>query len=186
MLSNRQYPFFVISQSEVMTDFRQDQTNERTEVRVKPLILKVSGARPTLPYPLSLKVNTRGWKVTDLADGEYCINNVDDILYWRSGDQIFSLSGAHKRLHALNNPLDHSSTIPIGHLMDADVNGLPRDSGIHSTSISSISNAGLMHIIPTGYAIVVKACHQYLVKDALYITGSGSITVQGSGQIIIY
>jgi hypothetical protein len=120
-----------------MTDFRQDQTNERNEVRRKPLILKVSGAYPTLPYPLSLKVGARGWKITDLADGEYCINSADDLFFWRSGDQIFTLniSNQHLRKHALDSTLDHTSTIVTGHMMDADVNGLPHDSGITTAAV---------------------------------------------------
>lgn len=71
-------------------DQRIDQKNERIDIRVKPLVLKIPGSIPTLPYPLSLKIGSRGWKVTDLADGEYCINSADNIFFWRSGDQILS------------------------------------------------------------------------------------------------
>jgi len=112
-------------------------SNLRSDTRVKPLVLTRAGQIPTLPNPLQLKIGQGNWRLTDLADGEYAINNVDDLFFWRSGDQILTLNIAHQhlRLHALNSTLDHTSTIVTGHMMDADANGLPHDSGLATATI---------------------------------------------------
>jgi hypothetical protein len=52
--------------------------------------------------------------------------------YWYKGGQLTAaqISALHPRLHALDSPLDHSSTIDQGYLMLGDVNGLPAQSVI--------------------------------------------------------
>jgi len=44
----------------------------------------------------------------------------------------------HARSHAIDSPDDHTSTITEDHLIDADTNGLPDDSGL---SVSDVSDA---------------------------------------------
>lgn len=94
---------------------------------------------------------------------------------------------AHIRLHGLSNPLDHSSSIPQGHLMDADNNGLPHNSGITTASVNNIVNesSGLLYIIED-ITVTVKNNYQYLVKDHLYIRGSGHLKLQGNAQLKIF
>lgn len=55
------------------------------------VILTLAGQCPTLPNPYYLKKGSNGWRRTDLADGEYGINSKDDLYFWRSGVQIFTL-----------------------------------------------------------------------------------------------
>ena len=56
------------------------------------LVLKKAGQVPTIPRYLEIDANNKIWKeATDLNDGEYCINNVDNLFFWRSGNQIFTL-----------------------------------------------------------------------------------------------
>lgn len=137
-------------------DRNQKNLNQRTEIRTKPLVLSISGQVPTLPKPLNLGINQNGWRLTDLANGEYCINDKDDIFYYRSNDQIIALSYSLILTFIIN-----------------------------SNVIFGNSNAGLLYKIPTGTNVIVKNNHQYLVKDNLYLTG-GSITMQGNAQLVIH
>lgn len=74
------------------------------------------------------------------------------ILIWDKGvikglaynvSQFFTnlVDNFHLRLHALNSPLDHSSTITPGDIIDADGNGLPHDSGITTAAILALLSA---------------------------------------------
>jgi hypothetical protein len=95
---------------------------------------------------------------------------------------------AHIRLHGLSNPLDHSSNIPQGHLMDADSNGLPHDSGITTSSVNNIVNAssGTVYHIENGINITVETDNQYLIKDHLIIENTGHLILQGDAQLKIF
>ena len=97
------------------------------------------------------------------------------------------VDNAHKRLHALNSSLDHSSDISQGDLMDADENGLPHDSGIKTTDVVKIVNArsGIKYHIESGDNVIVGQDNQYFVKDCLYIDDGGYIEIQGAGELIM-
>lgn len=118
------------------------------------------------------------------------------ILIWDKGvikglaynvSQFFTnlVDNFHLRLHALNSPLDHSSTITPGDIIDADGNGLPHDSGIQSNSLSGNGNAGIVYHIENGVNIVVKTDNQYPIKDCLYIDPGGVLELQGNAMLIL-
>lgn len=158
------------------------------------LVFKQKGQVPTVPVLLNIDQQNKLWKqATDLNDGEYCINNIDKLIYFRMGSQILTfnlvqlpnvIELAHQRLHALNSVLDHTSTIPQGNLMDADENGLPHNSGVQSSSISCDSNSGIKYNIEEGETVIVNNNHQYFLKDHLYLNG-GTIQLNGSAQLIL-
>lgn len=172
--------------------------NFHTNVRFfNGLVFTRKGQVPTAPVLLNLTQQSPLWKqATDLNDGEWAVNNKDNIVFIRIYDKIISfniselpnvIDLAHKRLHALNSPLDHSSDIPQGNLIDADSNGLPYDSGITTASVNNIINqsSGLPYIIED-ITVTVQNNYQYLVKDHLYIRGSGHLKLQGNAQLKVF
>ena len=88
--------------------------------RPEPLVLKYAGQVPTLPNPLNLKVDANGWRNTDLADGEYCVNNIDNVYFVRIGKQILSfalpLGTDTVGRHELVFPYDYNGRAPVGSL----------------------------------------------------------------------
>ena len=159
------------------------------------LIFLQSGVVPTVPVlPNITQQNARWRQATDLNDGEWAINQPDNLVFIRIGQQIFSfnisqlanvIALAHNRLHALNSTLDHYSNIPQGDLMMADNHGLPADSGIVASSISGNNNAGVMFQLENNTDIVVNNDYQYNVKGAFTLI-SGSITLYGNAQLNIF
>ncbi len=170
--------------------------NFYTNVRFfNELVFTRKGQVPTVPVLLNLTQQSPLWKqATDINDGEWAVNNKDNIVFIRIYDKIISfniselpnvIDLSHQRLHALDSVLDHGSTIKPGDLMDADGNGLPHDSGIQSNSLSGNGNAGIVYHIENGVNIVVKTDNQYPIKDCLYIDPGGVLELQGNAMLIL-
>ena len=130
-----------------------------SKLRSIPLVLTKAGQVPTIPKPHNLAVDANGWNNTDLADGEYAINNKDNLFFWRSGLNIFTLDITY-------------------------INNIIANLIIQINNIISNLHEGNRYIIPAGVNIVVKDNYQYLIKDNLYLTG-GSITLEGNAQLCI-
>jgi hypothetical protein len=172
--------------------------NFHTNVRFfNELVFTRKGQVPTVPILLNLTQQSPLWKqATDLNDGEWAVNNKDNIVFIRIYDKIISfniselpnvIDLSHQRLHALDSVLDHSSTIKPGDLMDADENGLPHDSGITTASVNNIINAssGIKFQIESGEVVKVDNDYQYLLRDHLYLNG-GTIQLNGNAEMIIF
>ena len=88
--------------------------------RPEPLVLKFAGQVPTLPHPLNLKVDANGWRNTDLADGEYCINSADNKVFIRMREEILSFAlpivTRTTGRHELVIPYDYNGRAPYGSL----------------------------------------------------------------------
>jgi hypothetical protein len=141
------------------------------------LVLTQTGEQPTI-------FNGVRNRRTDIEIGQRAFNNADNIYFTRIGSKIIKVA---PQKHAINDPVYHSSTITPGDIIDADENGLPHDSRITTASVNNIINAssGIRYVIKD-IPVTVQNNYQYLVKDHLYIRGSGHLKLQGNAQLKVF
>lgn len=59
--------------------------------KIRPLVLTKSGQIPTLFTTERTRISRESYLETDLEDGEYAVNNVDNFFFFRSGRNIFKI-----------------------------------------------------------------------------------------------
>ena len=130
-------------------DNNQNNSNQRTNIRIKPLVLTVSGRVPTLPTPLHLQLNENGWRYTDLADGEYAINSVDNLFFFRSNKRIFkidltSIENSLSDLQALShNPVTVKDSSTVSFVLNGqELTATVIENGINHNNLSGKNGIG--------------------------------------------
>ena len=134
----------------------------RTE-RIGPLVLTLKGQIPTIPKVLGLDSSSKNFLNTDLLDGEYAINNIDHLFFYRIKDKIYTLD-----IDYIYNNIDIFNEFIKNH---------------SDPIVTQIS--GTRYIIPVNVIETIKNNYQYFIKDHLYLTG-GHIVMEGNAQLVIH